>query len=655
MEKSRTLTKHIAQAIALVFFAVLFALFLFACGNDEKGGNGGKLSSLAIPKNLRIVDEVLMWDEVKGAESYDVYINDEIYEAEKAELDIFLLTATPKTYKIFVRAVGNPAKVVNSDWSQTIWHNVRVASNLEFRAINDNTEYSVYFKNNSVVTGKVVIPEAHSDGKPITRLDFLPSGSGITAVIIPDTVTDIGNSAFKNCTNLTRVRMPAHVTKLGSYAFEGCEKLKKIDLPEDLVEISYYAFRDCKSLTEITIPRGVKKMDDGVFSGCSSLASIELPAELEEFDGYNVFGNCDSLVTMTIGEGSTLYKTDGNCLIRKSDNSLVAGCVGSVIPSYVTSILRYAFYGCTGLKAITIPSGVVKIEGFAFVSCYGLEEVSLPDTLTEIGGRIFVDYANLKKITVDDGNPVFKGDGNCVIRRSDNQLVIGCMGSDIPDYVESIGDLAFAFLPITHITVKNDSAQKEEGVLAFPEGVKYIGEWLGDRELLTVHLPDSVTELSQKVFSNCDNLETVLISAESKLVFDKSISFNGATIYTSMNEIPDSWYRDSNHNYTYISGSCIVTDCVFGEDNGRTYVDSVVFSNDIYNLRSYMISPYRSGYKFTAWAKDSRDGTKMGLTYYKRENFWIPNLTGNTISRLDDVSINRLSDGTVLYAVWEPI
>ena len=649
MKTERTLPKHISQAIALVLFALLFALCFVSCGKETEP------KKLDTPKNLRIVDEVLMWDEVDGAVDYDVDINGKIYEAEKAELNIFLLTAIPKTYTMRVRATGNLVSNDNSGWSQSVEYTVNIPTGLGLRLINNDTEYEVGAISKFSVSGKVVIPESYSDGKPITRIasNAFKDCVGLTSIIIPNTVTAIRVGAFSGCKNLTTVRMPERLTVLNAI-FTGCENLKEIKLPENLEKIARGAFENCKSLTEIKIPRGVREIENSMFSGCSSLTSIELPELLEDF-GICVFESCDSLKKITIDERNELYKVDGNCLIRKSNNSLVAGCSGSIIPDYVPSIEKWAFYN-SGLKSITIPSGVNKIGMMAFADCYALEEVSLPDTLTDIKVDLFLSCVNLKKITVDENNPVYKSDGNCIIRKADNQLFKGCMVSDIPDYVERIGHGAFSGLPIRHITVKNDNVQKEEGVLELPEGLKYIGDAFDSLELRTIQLPDSVTEIYKSAFSWCKNLETVLITANSKLNLNAAEPFYFATIYTSFSELPDSWYREGNReDLLNVRNSRVVTGCVFGEDKGRLYVDSFTVTKKTLdqNLAS-LIVPYRSGYNFVGWAKDSRDGEMMELALTHVIDM-ATGCEGKWRYCLSEKSIDSLTDGTVLYAVWEPI
>ncbi|MBQ8381491.1 MAG: leucine-rich repeat domain-containing protein, partial [Clostridia bacterium] len=75
------------------------------------------------------------------------------------------------------------------------------------------------------------------------------NGTLVTALIIPDSVTSIGNYAFRGCTSLTGVTIPDSVTSIGSYAFRGCTSLTGVTIGNGVTSIGNCAFEDCTSLT----------------------------------------------------------------------------------------------------------------------------------------------------------------------------------------------------------------------------------------------------------------------------------------------------------------------------------------------------------------------------------------------------------------------
>ena len=90
----------------------------------------------------------------------------------------------------------------------------------------------------------------------------------IKKVVIGNGVTNIGDFAFKGCSNLTSVTIPNSVKSIGEYAFWGCSGLTSITIPNSVTSIGEYAFDGCSGLTSITIPNSVTSIGDYAFSYC---------------------------------------------------------------------------------------------------------------------------------------------------------------------------------------------------------------------------------------------------------------------------------------------------------------------------------------------------------------------------------------------------
>ena len=113
-------------------------------------------------------------------------------------------------------------------------------------------------------------------------------------VIIPDSVTDIGDSAFSGCSSLTSIEIPEGVTSIGDSAFSECESLTSIEIPKGVTYIGYSAFLECYNLASITIPEGVIEIGEDTFSYCKSLTSIVIPKGITEI-GEGAFFDCAEL------------------------------------------------------------------------------------------------------------------------------------------------------------------------------------------------------------------------------------------------------------------------------------------------------------------------------------------------------------------------
>ena len=205
----------------------------------------------------------------------------------------------------------------------------------------------------------------------------------ITDLVIPNSVTSIGDHAFYECYGLTSVTMGNNVESIGNEAFCGCSGLTSVTIPNSVTNIKtgIGVFIACSSLTTpvynahifvylpnsysgtYTIPDGITQIAGSAFSGCSGLTSIEIPNSVTSI-GDHAFYECDGLESITI-------------------------------PNSVTSIEDYAFYDCDGLKSITIPNSVISIGDFAFATncnsawLAGLRSVTIGNSVTSIGDEVF--------------------------------------------------------------------------------------------------------------------------------------------------------------------------------------------------------------------------------------------------------------------------
>ena len=137
------------------------------------------------------------------------------------------------------------------------------------------------------------------DGKTLIAV-----AGGVTSVVIPDSVTSIGNGAFSGC-NLTSVTIPNSVTSIDSYAFEDCIRLTSVTIPDSVTSISSYAFSGCISLTSVTIPDSVTSIGGAAFNHCSSLTTVNYKGSEEQWNVISISNGNDSLTSATINYNYT--------------------------------------------------------------------------------------------------------------------------------------------------------------------------------------------------------------------------------------------------------------------------------------------------------------------------------------------------------------
>ena len=238
-------------------------------------------------------------------------------------------------------------------------------------------------------SGEVVIPKTIG-GYEVKKISdgAFQNCTGITSIVIPDSVISIGGSTFSGCTSLAEIVIPDSVTSIGGYAFSYCTSLTEIVIPDSVTTIGESAFSGCASLAEIVVPDSVTEIGEYAFSGCTSLSKVKLPKNLTGIN-WGVFSDCTSLAEITVSPDNKNYSSVDGVLFNKDGSELIIYPKGNgrsayTVPDGVTSISGSAFSGCTSLTEIVIPDSVTTIGESAFSGCTSLSKVDLPKKLTTI-------------------------------------------------------------------------------------------------------------------------------------------------------------------------------------------------------------------------------------------------------------------------------
>ena len=341
---------------------------------------------------------------------------------------------------------------------------------------------------------------------------FLPQGNGCYSIeaapgkLLPETVvlpseyeggavTEILPSGFWRG-NMRTVFIPDSYTNIANEAFSGCDALEEVTAEGQLDQLGDNAFYGCSALERALFEDGVKRVGNGVF------------------------GDCTALTEVWLGEGTEILS--GELCVR-----------------------------CPSLKEIVLPDSVTQFWKCLARECESLERISIGSGLKSISGidrmPLASDCPAFSRVEVDPENPLFSGEGNCLVRKEDGLLLAGGKDSVIPadGSVREIGYGAFsgtaiaraeipagvvrigdnAFLNCTALAkVSFPAGLSEIGGYAFagcgllaeialPEGISEIGDYaFGGTAIATLRLPESLSKIGLAVFSDCTNLKTAYVS-----------------------------------------------------------------------------------------------------------------------------------------------
>lgn len=389
----------------------------------------------------------------------------------------------------------------------------------------------------------IVDVSLHENVRAIKEYAF-HSATNLMTIDFPENLSVLGEYAFDGCYSLKSVMIGSLITEIPVGCFRKCYDLETLSLPDDLSLIDSSAFEDCRSLTNLIIPDKVTEIGQKSFYCCYSLESVTLSSSLERigqsafsYDNSiksitfgkkttvipsSAFSSCSSLESINISSENEIYESRGNCLIRKEDKEVVLGCRNSVLDEEILSIGSQAFFGCRKLISIDFPSSLTRIGDYAFSNCAGLTSISIPVGISYIGRNVFTGCDDIISISVDNENPNYASDGNCLLSKDKKKLIHGCKASLIPSEVEEISDEAFYYSSIEEITIPSNV--KTIGNMAFShcyslknvtfeDGVTTLGTQCFSHcmDLTDVSLPTTLKELPDGCFRNCQFLEEIVI------------------------------------------------------------------------------------------------------------------------------------------------
>lgn len=331
-----------------------------------------------------LVDDMILWDAVVGADHYEIFCGDSLLDNCIAnnsmgfKLAMSLNGYKPGRYQLDVYAVyaDETRKMLGSvdyDYGVTV-------SDKNMFAYSENDDGTVTITGGNIVTPKLEIP-AELEGKKVSAIGMnaFTGNNVITDLVIPEGVTTLYWYCFNTCENLETVTLPDSLEFIDSWAFERCSKLKTINVPANVTRINGGAFAQNSSMTSITcdpanknyvsvngvlftkdmkelvaypggiqggytVPATVNHIGDAAFYGALGLDSVTILGNLD-FIGFEAFAECSKLTDVAIRDG-------------------------------VNYVGYWAFRGCDGIKSLTVPQSVTNIGNQAFGFAYADQKMS---------------------------------------------------------------------------------------------------------------------------------------------------------------------------------------------------------------------------------------------------------------------------------------
>lgn len=511
-----------------VVISILFVMVAFA----TVGCNDADLPQMEAPSGLSIFSERLSWIGVSGAKGYVVKIakgkEETSVNVSSTSYDLSEIKSDG-AFTLSVSAVGDGKEYSDSPFSDSVTY---YCGNKTLRSLKyEEAEggYKILGYVDGVDLLLLYIP-SYIERKPVVSIAgrAFNASKTLTAVYVPSTVKDIGDSAFFGCNNLDRVSIQGGNLKIGNRAFAGCRSLKRVVFNGAAAELGDYAFWHCSKIAiyytqnvtaigecafigsglsgELDL-RGAKNIKSGAFNGCE-ITSITFGKNLSAIEP-SAFFNCDDLNEIKLSDENDEYVYVDGCLIRRSDNTLVLGLASAVIPETVVSIGDYAFAYRKNLSEIAIPSSVTAIGSYAFADCENLKTIEVSESVKSIQSCVFKSCVSLTKATwrtlVSVPDSAFESCSALTdvklssVTKIGERAFSGCIGLKeiiLPQSLTEIGEYAFNKTALASITL--------------PQSIDKVGNgwFLGCKYLETVNFDGKIKEIGESAFSGCISLKS---------------------------------------------------------------------------------------------------------------------------------------------------
>ena len=374
------------------------------------------------------------------------------------------------------------------------------------------------------------------------------------SLILPESLTTIGNWTFRGMSKLGGIVIPNAVTTIGTYAFADDIAMESAKLSTSCPWLKDGLFSECGKLQAITIPMVVTKMDTQMFTNCKSLitATFEDGTDLIEMGygasnkEYGLFRDCP-IESLYLGRWLS-YSTKDNsendapnrapfCHIPTLNNLTIGKNVGVIdkfmfsyctgledvfLPDNITSVGMWGFRGCTSLKSVRLSQNLSQIADYGFSECSSLDNVVFPASMTSVADNSFSNCTSLRKLDL--------GSSLKIIGPSAFQNCTALEGIDMPKTLEGLGVGSFAgCTSLPYVEVKGEVPSVGKQAFQRCTGLTWIS------------LSENISSLGENSFEGCTNIKYVKSYATSPVPtglvnFPEEVVANG-TLFVPANVI----------------------------------------------------------------------------------------------------------------------
>ncbi len=325
----------------------------------------------------------------------------------------------------------------------------------------------------------------------------------LTSIALPNTVTKIGEYAFKNCSGLISVTMEEGVQTIGDDAFGDCTNLPQIVIPNSVTKIGHDAFGRCSNLTTATIGNHVDTIGSDAFISCERLMSIELPTSVS-YIGISAFHGCLSMNKAIVHSTAEL---DPLCMILLNPQIDTIVAPASIFD--IDEYYRLNYVVTKRMKYVRATTGELTEDAFAVIrrSASTLETLDMAGTTnTSLADEAFSNMYRLRALALPSGvtEISYKAAAECV-----NLTQV-----TIPASVETIGQRAF------------ENCRSLQAVIFSGNNLQTIGNWAfyNNHALRQITIPAGVTTVGDGAFYGCNYLEELAMPASLRNVGDNAFA-----------------------------------------------------------------------------------------------------------------------------------